>query len=206
MPSKLSMPILRHTQCDQMVRLFFNICPLAAMKINPIIYQFLKVGSTFCQIRNKLSKFCQSLVKMPGMAIFQQQPENKFNKNLTFPSYFYDLKIWRREMYLARFNWHTSNSFPISVWAAEDNFFPKLPHHQIKECFVIEMLSKASVKICNFYELGLYFGKSVSVTPSQWQKSFATFGLGSSSQILVPNWKKYPCQFHWQWLWQWRLG
>ena len=35
-------------------------------------------------------------------------------------------------------------------------------------------------------------------TPSHWQKSFATFGLGSSSQILVPNWKKYPCQFHWQ--------
>ena len=30
------------------------------------------------------------------------------------------------------------------------------------------------------------------------QKSFATFGLGSTSWILVTNWKKYPCQFHWQ--------
>ena len=38
-----------------------------------------------------------------------------------------------------------------------------------------------------------------SLTPlSHWQKSFVTFGLGSSSQILVANWKKYPCQFHWQ--------
>ena len=36
------------------------------------------------------------------------------------------------------------------------------------------------------------------VTPSHWQKSFATFSLGSNSQILVANWKKYPCQFHWQ--------
>ena len=25
---------------------------------------------------------------------------------------------------------------------------------------------------------------------------FPTFGLGSSLQILVANWKKYPCQFH----------
>ena len=35
-------------------------------------------------------------------------------------------------------------------------------------------------------------------TLSQRQKSFVTFGLGSSLQILVANWKKYPCQFHWQ--------
>ena len=32
--------------------------------------------------------------------------------------------------------------------------------------------------------------------PSHWQKSFATFGLGSSLRHLVANWKKYPCQFH----------
>ena len=30
------------------------------------------------------------------------------------------------------------------------------------------------------------------------KKSFMTYGLGSSLQILVANWKKYPCQFHWQ--------
>ena len=33
------------------------------------------------------------------------------------------------------------------------------------------------------------------VTPEPLTKSFATFGLGSSSQILAANWKKYPCQF-----------
>ena len=32
--------------------------------------------------------------------------------------------------------------------------------------------------------------------PSRWQKSFATFGLGSSSQLLVANWKKYPHECH----------
>ena len=33
---------------------------------------------------------------------------------------------------------------------------------------------------------------------SHWQISFATFGLGSSSWLLVANWKKYPREFHWQ--------
>ena len=33
---------------------------------------------------------------------------------------------------------------------------------------------------------------------SHWQKSFATFGLGCSLQLLVANWKKYPRKFHWQ--------
>ena len=33
---------------------------------------------------------------------------------------------------------------------------------------------------------------------SHWQKSFTTFGLGSNLWILVTNWKKYPCQIHWQ--------
>ena len=33
---------------------------------------------------------------------------------------------------------------------------------------------------------------------NHWQKSFMTFGLGSSSQHLVANWKKYPHKFHWQ--------
>ena len=31
-----------------------------------------------------------------------------------------------------------------------------------------------------------------------WQKTFAAFGLGSSLWLLVVNWKKYPCKFHWQ--------
>ena len=34
--------------------------------------------------------------------------------------------------------------------------------------------------------------------PSHWQKSFVTFGLGSSLPLLVANQKKYPCKFHWQ--------
>ena len=34
--------------------------------------------------------------------------------------------------------------------------------------------------------------------PSHWQKSFVTFGLGSSLSLLVAIRKKYPCQFHWQ--------
>ena len=31
--------------------------------------------------------------------------------------------------------------------------------------------------------------------PSHQQKSFATFGLGFSLQLLVANWKKYPVSF-----------
>ena len=40
----------------------------------------------------------------------------------------------------------------------------------------------------------------INFVPSKihWQKTFATFGLGSSLQLLVANWKKYPCEFHWQ--------
>ena len=56
----------RH-QCDQMVRLFFNIWPFAAMKISPIISQMCKSMLIICQIRRRLSKiwqilanFCQS--------------------------------------------------------------------------------------------------------------------------------------------------
>ena len=43
-------------QCDQMVILFFKIWPFAVMKISPIMSQFAKVCSAFCQIRNILSK------------------------------------------------------------------------------------------------------------------------------------------------------
>ena len=32
--------------------------------------------------------------------------------------------------------------------------------------------------------------------PSHWQKSFAVFGLGYSTLLLVANWKKYPSKFH----------
>ena len=41
-------------QCDQMVPLLFNIWTSATMKISLIMYQI-------CQIRNKLSKFCQRI-------------------------------------------------------------------------------------------------------------------------------------------------
>ena len=48
-----------------MVRLFFYIWPFATMKISPIMsHKFAKVGSAFCQIRNKLSKNCQILVNL----------------------------------------------------------------------------------------------------------------------------------------------
>ena len=36
------------------------------------------------------------------------------------------------------------------------------------------------------------------ITPEPLTKSFTTFGLGSSKQLLVANWKKYPHKFHWQ--------
>ena len=56
----------RSNQCDQIVRLSFNIWPFAMMKISPIMKQIRQSDSTFCQIRNKLSKnfkrhvkFCQ---------------------------------------------------------------------------------------------------------------------------------------------------
>ena len=35
-------------------------------------------------------------------------------------------------------------------------------------------------------------------TKIHWQKTFATFSLGSSLQLLVANLKKYPCKIHWQ--------
>ena len=41
---------------------------------------------------------------------------------------------------------------------------------------------------CLFYRLNLS-------RPSHWQKSFVTFGLGSSSQILVANWKNIHASF-----------
>ena len=44
-------------QCDQLVRLFFNIWPFAIMKIGPIMSQISQ-----SQLRNKLSKICQRLV------------------------------------------------------------------------------------------------------------------------------------------------
>ena len=50
-------------QCDQLVRLFFNIWPTTTMKINPIMQKFCQVDSTFCQIRNKPSKICRRLLK-----------------------------------------------------------------------------------------------------------------------------------------------
>ena len=50
-------------QCDQMVRLFFNIRPFEMIKLAQQCNNFAKVGSTFYQIRNKLPKICQRLVK-----------------------------------------------------------------------------------------------------------------------------------------------
>ena len=57
-------------QCDQMVRLFFNIWPFAAMKISPIMSQI-------CQIKNKLSKICQILVNFCKIWSHWTQPKPK---------------------------------------------------------------------------------------------------------------------------------
>ena len=46
-----------HVQCDQMIRLFFNIWPFEQQ-----CHKFGKVGLAFCQIRNKLQQICQWLV------------------------------------------------------------------------------------------------------------------------------------------------
>ena len=51
-------------QCDQMVRLFFKIWPLATIKISPIMYQIFQSRlKRLCQIQNKLSEICQRIVK-----------------------------------------------------------------------------------------------------------------------------------------------
>ena len=63
-PSGLNGEVIWHArQCDQLVRLFFNIWPTTTMKINPIMQKFCQVDSTFCQIRNKPSKICRRLLK-----------------------------------------------------------------------------------------------------------------------------------------------
>ena len=50
-------------QCDQIARwFFFNICPFSVMKICPIKSQIAKVCYAFCQIRNKPSKICLTLL------------------------------------------------------------------------------------------------------------------------------------------------
>ena len=54
---------VRQIQCDQMVWLCFNIWPFETNKICPVFIKFAKVSLIFCQIRNKLSKICQGLVK-----------------------------------------------------------------------------------------------------------------------------------------------
>ena len=50
-------------QCDQMIRLFFNICPLAT-KNSPILYQIFQSRLNICQ---KLVKFCQSCLFSPNL-------------------------------------------------------------------------------------------------------------------------------------------
>ena len=47
-----SVVVFRNKQCDQIVRLFFNIWPFASMKISPIMSQI-------CPKRKKQSKICQ---------------------------------------------------------------------------------------------------------------------------------------------------
>ena len=52
------------------------------------------------------------------------------------------------------------------------------------------------VQLCKlmFYVL-MFFNVSPEIC---WQKTFMTFSLGSSLQLLVVNWKKFPCKFKWQ--------
>ena len=50
-------------QWDQMVKLCFDIWPLAKKKISPIMKQICQVGLLFYQIRNKPPKSCQRFVK-----------------------------------------------------------------------------------------------------------------------------------------------
>ena len=50
-------------QCDQMIRLFFNICPLAT-KNSPKLYQIFQSRLNICQ---KLVKFCQSCLFSPNL-------------------------------------------------------------------------------------------------------------------------------------------
>ena len=49
-------------QCDQMVRLFSIFGHLQQWKLAQYCHKFAKVGSLFCQIRNKPSKIGQQLV------------------------------------------------------------------------------------------------------------------------------------------------
>ena len=62
---KARIEILRwSTKCDQMVKLFFDIWPLANMKISQIMFQICPSMSPFCQIRNQMLNNCQKTCKV----------------------------------------------------------------------------------------------------------------------------------------------
>ena len=63
--------------------------------------------------------------------------------------------------------------------------------------------SKVFFQKCLVWSHHLAPQPTASISPSlspltHWQKSFTTFGLGSSLPLLVANWKRYPRKFHWQ--------
>ena len=70
-------------QCDQKVRLFFDIWPFVTMKISQKCHKLAKVGSAFCQMRKKLTKiypilinFCQKGETLPNLVnVFRVSPK-----------------------------------------------------------------------------------------------------------------------------------
>ena len=56
--------IYLHKQCYKVVRLFFNSCPFATMKISPIMSQICQNRSVFCQRRKKHSKLYPNTCKL----------------------------------------------------------------------------------------------------------------------------------------------
>ena len=54
--------VFEANQCDQVVRLFFNIVSSGTLKICPAMSQFCQNRLSICEIRNKLTKFWQKLV------------------------------------------------------------------------------------------------------------------------------------------------
>ena len=68
-------------QCDQKVRLFFDIWPFVTMKISQKCHKLAKVGSAFCQMRKKLTKiypilinFCQKGETLPNLVTLSPWP------------------------------------------------------------------------------------------------------------------------------------
>ena len=173
---------------------FFNILPFRTMKNLPKSIKIAKAGLQFSQILNVYTR----------------------NSNI-FLEFCLSAEIKSNLVTLAGLVWHTGRILrahaplplnrPRPLGAMLQNlFYPYTNVINLRLHFDVsfEVLIEFWLgHICTSYTyIGLepfQLGSSISCHPqTHWQKSFATFGPGSSLRHLVANWKKYPSKIHWQ--------